>query len=121
VRLTVAFSLSVLQLFQAIQEHGKCSKEAFAMGLLAYLEVKGTRELSDPRHKHHLADAFNDAHAHSLTIDALARIESFAELNVLHKALVRSDTRLSYQDTLFRVKVLHEMCPACFGWTLKNQ
>lgn len=114
-RPSIAFSINTLRLFQAVQEHGKCSKDAFANGILLFHEQLHLKELLSVQMRHHFSEYFHDAHAHWLTIDAASRDKCYADLNTLHrKSTVENSI---HESSKFGVADLHEMCPACFGWT----
>lgn len=115
-RPSIAFSINVLRCFQAIQEHGKCSKEAFSYGLLLFHEQLQLQELVNAQMRHHFAEYFHDAHAHWLTIDALSREKCYAQLNLVHLQTVAVVPDCRFDSSMFGTAALHEMCPACFGW-----
>lgn len=109
-----AFSIDMLRLFHCISEHGKCSKSAFALGVLAFLEQQFTTELLRTKVRHHFPELFRDAYAQWITIDAITSNLVNTDLNKLH-SIERS------ADSAFAVGALHEMCPACFGWTAEEK
>lgn len=120
-RPSLAFSMNLLRHFQAVQEHGKCSKDAYANGTLLYLEQLMLKELIPIQTRHHFAEHFHDAHAHWLTVETLARASLNKSLNRTHASLSANTANLSYVDSCFEVGGLHEMCPACFGWSLSEK
>lgn len=109
-----AFSIEMLQLFSYIQAHGKCSKEAYALGVLELLRNMYTAELIDTTVQHHFPELFRDAHAQWLTIDSLATVSVKQKLSSIHNSSKSASSS-------FEVGALHEMCPACFGWTTKEK